>query len=1286
MRLLFHDMKIVSFICMLVSGLGAAAEEPLLELARDDVVVFLGGTDMVRAQRSGHLETLLTWRFKNEPPKFRDLSWEADTVFALGTETERWRRGGYRGINALGNLEKQLDDLKATAVLVQLGKNEAFAGGRGVEAFSQATDRLFERLTKNNRRLVVLSPIPFEKATNPLLPDLTSRNDDLKLYIEALRQQAVKHKSIFVDLFTNEELPLTQNGQHVAPDKQEALASRTAVSMGIDRPNGFAGLDDLLTAVREKHRLWFDYWRPANWKCLFGDDNRRVFSIGNRKNIPSIRDEREKLPELIAAAEANVVAVAKGLAKPKVAVQLELPPPTPASSPGDELKAFKPAEGFAVNLFASEKHGVANPLTIRWDAKGRMYVACTWSYPHLKPGEIPNDKIIQLVDTDGDGQADRSTVFADGLNIPTGLETADGGVYVGQATDLLFLRDLDDDGHADERQVLLSGFGTGDTHQAINSFTWSPDGELFFCQGDGIESRVETPWGVSSLYQAGVYRLRPGRLQLHGLLDDFMGPGNPWGIVFDDWGQSLVVDGAGGISYLTPASIPAKHRLRLDRIGNPGGYCGVEMINGRHLPESMQGQFVLNDFKSNTVKRFALMPEGSGFKLDWKEPVLKSSHRNFRPVDIRIGPDGAIYIADFYNSIICHQDDYFRDPTRDLHHGRIWRLSLKDSLLAPKPKIVGESIEELLEQLKSPERWTRQQVKFELGKRDTSQVGEAAVRWALRLKNDDKLFERHQFEALALCATIESVQPQLLRRVLRAKDHRARAFAARIVGRWHDRLSKPVEWLAMAANDPHPQVRLEAALACGQTPYPGAIKVAALAVMKHPRDKWIDYAFTQAVRHQEPVWMAALTAGDLDFKDNIGALSAVLEKGGSKTMLSKLMDLANSDEIGLEGRRGIFTGITGIGGEGELRAIFEPGFHRSAESHALALAALNTASASRRVKPKGDLAAVLRSALRSDQTELSEQALGLIGQWRVADLHDDVASLVDDNQSVGVIRLAAVRALGLLGGDDTKRLAKLIDYGDATEELKLAALESLSRLSLSTAADHGARLLVGGVDSAGILAPFLKREGGGRALTVALAKRKLEAGPAAAALAKLQSLGSSEIELMNFLSQTAGIKNTVPAYSAEFVAALAKESTKGNTVNGRQTFQTAGCAVCHKIGPATNNGIPFIGPELDTIGNTLSTERIIEEVLWPGRHVKEGFSLMQVTTRSGTIHQGYEQRSRSKDILLRPLSQPGTIQIPHDQVRSQAQIGSAMPAGLTAGLKRGQLRDLIRFLVQQGRN
>ena len=1282
-------MKIVSCICLFAGGLGVAAAEPPLELAGDDVVVFLGGTDTVRAQRSGHLETLLTWRFKNEPPKFRDLSWEADTVFALGTETNRWRGGGYRGVKGLGNLEAQLATLKATVVIVQLGRNEAFAGVEGIESFGQASDKLFGRLTGDGRRLVVISPTPFEEAINEnnghLVPDLRERNADLARYVGVLRLQAEKHEALFVDLFADAKATFTLSGQHVSADNQETFALHLAAALGVVRANGFAGLEDLRTAVREKHRLWFDYWRPANWKCLFGDDNRRVFSIGSRKNIPSIRDERDKLPVLIAAAEENVAAVAKGLAKPKVAAQPELPPPTPASSPGDELKAFKPAEGFAVNLFASEKLGVANPLTIRWDAKGRMYVACTWSYPHLKPGEIPNDKIIQLTDTDGDGQADRSTVFADGLNIPTGLETADGGVYVGQGTDLLFLRDLDDDGHADERQVLLSGFGTGDTHQAINSFTWSPDGELFFCQGDGIESRVETPWGVSSLYQAGVYRLRPGRLQLHGLLDDFMGPGNPWGIVFDDWGQSLVVDGAGGISYLTPASIPAKHRLRLDRIGNPGGYCGVEMINGRHMPESMRGQFVLNDYKSNTVRRFALTPAGSGFKLDWKEPVLKSSHRNFRPVDIRIGPDGAIYIADFYNTIICHQDDYFRDPTRDLHHGRIWRLTVKDQPLAPRPKIEGADWTELVEQLKSPERWTRQQAKFKLVRHHKPfQVGDMAIGFVEDLEKDDPLHDRHLLEALALCAMAEAVEPRLLERVLRAKDHRARAFAARIAGRWHDRLANAPGLLKLAANDSHPLVRLEAVLACGQMPQAECIKLAAIAVTNHPRDKWIDYAFTQAVRHQEPVWMAALMSGELDFGENIRALSAVLEKGGSKKTLSKLMNLAKSDAIHAEGLKSVFQGIATLGGPNELRTIFEPNFHKTPESQAVAWAALNASP--RGVRPEGDLAAVLRSALRSDQTELSVQALGLIGRWRVSGLHGDVVALVDNTRAAMPTRLAAVRALGLLGGDDAQRLAKLIDSGDATEELKLAALDSLSRVDMSAAASRGAALLALGRATTGVLSPFLNREGGGPALTAALARRKPGAAPAAVALAKLQSLGSNETGLMNLLSQAAGIENTVPAYSAEFVAALAKESAKGDAANGRRAFQAAGCAVCHKIGLATNNGIPFIGPELDTIGNTLSTERIIEEVLWPGRHVKEGYSLVLVTTITGDVHAGYEQRSRSDDIFLSPLSQPGTIQIPHDQIRSQAQIGSAMPAGLTAGLKRGQLRDLILFLAEQGRN
>ena len=173
---------------------------------------------------------------------------------------------------------------------------------------------------------------------------------------------------------------------------------------------------------------------------------------------------------------------------------------------------------------------------------------------------------------------------------------------------------------------------------------------------------------------------------------------------------------------------------------------------------------------------------------------------------------------------------------------------------------------------------------------------------------------------------------------------------------------------------------------------------------------------------------------------------------------------------------------------------------------------------------------------------------------------------------------------------------------------------------------------------------------------------------------------------MEHLGKVAGVKNNVPTYSAKYVSSLAKAAAGADAANGKLMFAAAGCIACHRVGTANNTGIPFIGPELETIGNTLSTERIIEETLWPGRHVKEGFSLLQVTTKNGNVHQGYEQRSRAKDVILRPLTQAATITIPHGEIREQTELGSAMPAGLTANLSRQQLADLIRYLTEQGRN
>ncbi|MCE2695669.1 MAG: hypothetical protein LW645_15615, partial [Verrucomicrobiaceae bacterium] len=138
----------------------------------------------------------------------------------------------------------------------------------------------------------------------------------------------------------------------------------------------------------------------------------------------------------------------------------------PDANPDAELKSFVVPEGFEVNLFAAEPM-IQKPVQMNWDAQGRLWVVTSSTYPHIKPGEAAKDQVVVLEDTDGDGKADKSTTFADGLHIPTALAPGDGGLYVANSTEVLFLKDTNGDLKADERTILLSGFGTEDTHHLL---------------------------------------------------------------------------------------------------------------------------------------------------------------------------------------------------------------------------------------------------------------------------------------------------------------------------------------------------------------------------------------------------------------------------------------------------------------------------------------------------------------------------------------------------------------------------------------------------------------------------------------------------------------------------------------------------------------------------------------------------------------------------------------------------------------------------------------------------
>ncbi|MFO0907942.1 MAG: PVC-type heme-binding CxxCH protein [Isosphaeraceae bacterium] len=462
------------------------------------------------------------------------------------------------------------------------------------------------------------------------------------------------------------------------------------------------------------------------------------------------------------------------------------PFPIPDPDPEVERQSFIVADGFEVNLYAADPL-LAKPIQMSFDPQGRLWVVSSEVYPQIAPGQTANDKVLILEDRDGDGKAESTTVFTDGLLIPTGVEPGDGGAYVANSTELLHLKDTNGDGKADTRRVMLSGFGTEDTHHILHTLRWGFDGQLYFNQSIYIHSHVETPHGVRRLGGGGIWEFRPETMEL----DVFIrGLCNPWGHHFDRWGQSFATDGAGGegINYCLPGAyyFTSPDAARVLPGLNPGSPkdCGLEVVSGRHLPESWQGSLLTNDFRGNRVCRYVVSDDGAGFASREQAELIRTKHVAFRPIDIKIGPDGAIYIADWYNPIIQHGEVDFRDPRRDHTRGRIWRVSAKGRPLVPRPRLVGRPVAELLDALKAPEDWTRQQAKRVLKERGAAEVVPALAQWVASLDAKDPDFEHQRLEALWTYQSVDTIAPDLLDALLHSRDARVRAAAVRVLRHW----------------------------------------------------------------------------------------------------------------------------------------------------------------------------------------------------------------------------------------------------------------------------------------------------------------------------------------------------------------------------------------------------------------------------------------------------------------------------------------------------------------------
>jgi putative heme-binding domain-containing protein len=526
------------------------------------------------------------------------------------------------------------------------------------------------------------------------------------------------------------------------------------------------------------------------------------------------------------------------------------------------------AKRLKVNLFASEKEfpELAKPVQMSFDARGRLWVACWPTYPHWKPKEEMNDKLLILEDTDGDGKADKRTIFAGGLHCPTGFEFANGGVLVAQAPDLMYLRDNDGDDKADVRERVLSGLDSADTHHTSNSFQFDPGGALYFQEGTFHHTQVETPYGPPvRCANAGVFRYEPksGRFEVYVSF----GFANPHGHAFNRWGQDIVVDGTGsvpthGTLFSGHVDYPHKHA------SPPQVYQqrtrptpGIEFLSSRHFPAEFQGNLLVpNVIGFQGILRYKIEQKDASLSGTELEPLLSSRDPNFRPSDIEVGPDGAIYFLDWQNPIIGHMQHNLRDPSRDRVHGRVYRITHEGRPLSKPARIAGASIDSLLDLLKDSEDRVRYRARIELGARDSAQVIAGLKNWVARLDKADPEFEHQLTEALWAHQYQDVVNRELLDRVLAASDHQARAAATRVLCVWRDRVPGALETLKKLAADPYPLVRLEAVRAASFFPVPEAIEVPLISA-EHPSDVYLDYTRGETMKTLEPYWRRAIAQG-----------------------------------------------------------------------------------------------------------------------------------------------------------------------------------------------------------------------------------------------------------------------------------------------------------------------------------------------------------------------------------------------------------------------------------------
>jgi putative heme-binding domain-containing protein len=950
-------------------------------------------------------------------------------------------------------------------------------------------------------------------------------------------------------------------------------------------------------------------------------------------------------------------------------------PPNAAKTPAEAARAMTVPPGFTVEVVASEPN-LVNPVAMTFDEKGRVWVTESLEYPRKSAGP-GRDRIKILEDTDGDGTMDKFTVFAEGLNIPSGIAVGSGGVWVANAPDILFLKDTDGDGKADTREVVVTGFGRDDTHELPNSLTWGPDGWLYGLNGVFNRS-VVTYRGKTHDFTAALFRIHPRTRDFELFAQ---GTSNPWGVAWNNDGAAFlsacVID---HLWHLTETGYyhrqggpypPYTWKLEsiVDYKHQKAAYCGIHFFDSDAYPDEYRERLYMGNIHGGCINVDSLKRNGSTYKGIKHPDFLTANDAWFMPVVQKTGPDGCLYILDWYDRYHCYQDAN-RDPAGiDRLKGRLYRVRYKGTPRAPKFDLARESDDQLIERLGSPNVYYRDQAQRLLRERNRPESREKLQSIVLREAEPRK----RRMHALWTLVGADRLEHKFHLALLGAADPAFRAWGVRAAGNMKVVDSDVLHRVLELAEDKDRDVILQVAIASekieGVKPVPILMDILRqsgddiliphivwqnlyplLGVPESERNFVKEVARTPAVvsKVQADLLPRAVERMLGNNPPHFELIAEVITQIASRATKDEHLADAARQSLNLLTEQVTSGQIDGTERE-QLRAaigrllatIRDSGADGPLHLDAILLGgALNDATAVAAAR------GYLVDPKRPQEQRLRALAV-LIGAKNDAIL-DTVATVLSDTKGGSVdFRGKVVASLGRL--DDPKVATVVLGHLSAMEsDLRPKAIELLTqRVAWS-------KSLIQAIEAKTVSKDALNLN----------QVRKLSASKDVTLAKGVKAIWGSIREGRN--PQREGVIREV---------GRVLRASKGNPTAGAVVFKNV-CAQCHKIYGEGQE----VGPEITANGRA-SFEQLLSNVLDPSLVIGEAFQATSVATADGRVLTGLQVENSPQRIVLK--MQGGKLEtVPRanvDEIKVSAL--SLMPEDLEKQLKPQELIDLFAYLT-----